>query len=304
MSKLIIKNRYATIPNELLNNPEISLKAKGLFGYLQSKPDDWDFSKKRIARQVKEGLTAIKTAFKELKENGYLKTIPVKDKEGKWAGYNYILSDKPDKPKVEKTGGQKTLPSDNHIALTNQDSSKKDLSNNNISKDREKSEIKNFTTPTLNNSISEDSEKEEKKLVNKSHSKKEKIYSRNVNVNEILKRFAKDENAAPIKKWDRTAAYNLCRKESFHGIKNVLRMIDDFFKEKESYSKDSCFLPTAISASKFREKFLYIEDYFKMNKNYDLINGEYFKNTNPNKSLSFDEFQTKLEKAGGVIWDF
>ena len=56
MGKLIVKNRYGTIPNDLLNSTKISFKAKGLFAYIQSKPDNWEFSAERISKQVKEGL--------------------------------------------------------------------------------------------------------------------------------------------------------------------------------------------------------------------------------------------------------
>ena len=73
MGKLVIKNRFATVPNELVNSKDISLKAKGLFAYIQSKPDGWDFSAERIAQQSKEGLPAIMSALKELENFGYLK---------------------------------------------------------------------------------------------------------------------------------------------------------------------------------------------------------------------------------------
>jgi len=72
MAKLIIKRRYATIPNDLLNDSSITLKAKGLFGYIQSKPDGWDFSAERIASQLREGLPAIMSSLKELEAKGYL----------------------------------------------------------------------------------------------------------------------------------------------------------------------------------------------------------------------------------------
>jgi len=72
MGKLVIKNRFATVPNDLVNSKDISLKAKGLFAYIQSKPDGWDFSAERIAHQSKEGLPAIMAALKELENFGYL----------------------------------------------------------------------------------------------------------------------------------------------------------------------------------------------------------------------------------------
>ena len=72
MSKLQIKNRYAVTPNELLNNKEISLKAKGLFAFLQSKPDNWSFSAEKIALQLKEGVKTVRTTLRELESFGLL----------------------------------------------------------------------------------------------------------------------------------------------------------------------------------------------------------------------------------------
>jgi len=91
MAKLYIKRRYSQIPNKLLNRKNISFKAKGLFGYLQSKPDGWSFSIHRISTQVKEGEEAINSAIKELEQEKYLQRIPLRDKEGKWKGWDYFL---------------------------------------------------------------------------------------------------------------------------------------------------------------------------------------------------------------------
>ena len=68
--KTVIKNRYGTTPNALLNRDDISLKAKGLYAYIQSKPDGWDFTISKIAAQNKEGELAIRAAIKELEEAG------------------------------------------------------------------------------------------------------------------------------------------------------------------------------------------------------------------------------------------
>ena len=125
MSKLIIKNRYATISNEILNREDVSLKAKGLFAYLQSKPDNWNFSKERIAKQLKEGISSIKSAFKELKDNKYLKTIPIKNKDGLFNGYDYLLVDL---PSVGKPDRRKTGPAENHTSISKQEYSKQEYS--------------------------------------------------------------------------------------------------------------------------------------------------------------------------------
>jgi hypothetical protein len=128
MAKLTVKNNYATIPNNFLNRNDISLKAKGLFAYLQSKPNDWQFSKERIALQLKEGITSLKAAFSELKKAGYLKTVPQKNSEGKFIGWDYILDDN---PTGEKTVGTKTDPSENHTDISKKEYSKKDIEKKN-----------------------------------------------------------------------------------------------------------------------------------------------------------------------------
>lgn len=95
MSKLIIKRRYATTPNELLENETISLKAKGMFAFLQAKPENWRFSTRRIAKQNKDGITSTGNALKELEKRGYLRRKPARSAGGNWNGYDYILYEKP-----------------------------------------------------------------------------------------------------------------------------------------------------------------------------------------------------------------
>jgi len=94
MKKLVIKNRYATIPNDLVNSTEISLKAKGLFAYIQSKPDGWEFSAERISNQLKEGLPTINSALKELESNGYLRRERYQNEFGHWH-IQYLLCEIP-----------------------------------------------------------------------------------------------------------------------------------------------------------------------------------------------------------------
>jgi hypothetical protein len=63
---------YAQIPNSLLNDPDLSLKAKGLWAYMQAKPSGWDFSADRIAREIHEGRDSVLTTFRELITKGYM----------------------------------------------------------------------------------------------------------------------------------------------------------------------------------------------------------------------------------------
>lgn len=63
---------YAQVPNELLCDKKISFKAKGLWAYIQSKPNDYDFSSHRIVDETNDGLDSVKTALAELEQGGYL----------------------------------------------------------------------------------------------------------------------------------------------------------------------------------------------------------------------------------------
>jgi len=94
MAKLKILNKYATVPNELLNDSVISLKAKGMYAYIQSKPENWDFSAERISKQLKEGLPSVISALKELENFGYLARNRYQNNKGFWV-VDYLLYEIP-----------------------------------------------------------------------------------------------------------------------------------------------------------------------------------------------------------------
>lgn len=123
MSKLYIRNRYGTAPNELLNREDISFKAKGLYVFIQSKPDGWAFSLDRIAKQSNEGKDAVRSGIKELEDAGYLIRTATKDSDGTWDGYDYTLLEIPSSG--FPTTVNPTL--DNGHTLSKKDSSKKEV---------------------------------------------------------------------------------------------------------------------------------------------------------------------------------
>jgi len=128
-SKLHIKNNYGVVPTSILNSEDLSLSAKGLFSYLQSKPPGWRFSVRRIEKQNKDGKASIGTAARELENKGYLQRTPIKNDQGKWDGYDYILTEKPftEKRSTEKRSTEKPL-TENRVTLSKKDNSKIDSS--------------------------------------------------------------------------------------------------------------------------------------------------------------------------------
>lgn len=66
------KTGFAQVANSVLNNKSLSFKAKGLYAYLWSKDDGYDFSIYRIVRDSSDGLSSIRSTIKELEEFGLL----------------------------------------------------------------------------------------------------------------------------------------------------------------------------------------------------------------------------------------
>lgn len=52
---------FTTVPNSVLNDPRLSWKSKGLWAYIQSKPDGWDFSSERIAKDSADGVESVRS---------------------------------------------------------------------------------------------------------------------------------------------------------------------------------------------------------------------------------------------------
>ena len=50
----------------------LSLKAKGIWAYMKSKPANWDFSAKRIAMDNKDETKSVQRGMRELESCGYL----------------------------------------------------------------------------------------------------------------------------------------------------------------------------------------------------------------------------------------
>lgn len=64
---------FGWIPLAVLYDDELSLKAKGLWCYINSKPNGWEFAMSRIAAETKEGVDGIRACITELEEHGLLK---------------------------------------------------------------------------------------------------------------------------------------------------------------------------------------------------------------------------------------
>lgn len=63
---------FTQVVNKVLWDKKLSLKAKGLYAFLYSKPDGWDFSAIRIAKESKDGKEGVASGLRELEKVGFL----------------------------------------------------------------------------------------------------------------------------------------------------------------------------------------------------------------------------------------
>ena len=105
MSKLkrVYDKNYMVISNHVFEDPNLTLKAKGLFGYLWSRPDDWNFFITELVRHFKGGRDQAMSALDELEKAGYLLRSRVRNELGQLTNKStWLLSDTPKKTWIEQ----------------------------------------------------------------------------------------------------------------------------------------------------------------------------------------------------------
>ena len=98
------KKRFSIVDNNVIEDKQLSFKARGLLIYMLSKPDDWKFYTEELAkRSNKDGISAIKTALNEIEDAGYLTRKQGHKKNGQFTSQDWILTDtSTNSPQVEK----------------------------------------------------------------------------------------------------------------------------------------------------------------------------------------------------------
>ena len=86
---------FTTVDNLVLNDTSLSWKAKGLFVYLWSQSDEWDFYESEVVKHSTDKIASLKSGLKELEQQGYLKRQRKRDDKGHLKENEWILSDNP-----------------------------------------------------------------------------------------------------------------------------------------------------------------------------------------------------------------
>lgn len=100
------ENPFVPLNKEVLRNPKLSRKAKGLWAEMLSYPDDWEFNLSHLIKQGTEGRIAICSAMDELMEAGLMLRLQFQGRHengrhgflnGKYIIFEFVVS--PDEKK-------------------------------------------------------------------------------------------------------------------------------------------------------------------------------------------------------------
>lgn len=97
-------SNFTIVSNNIVGDPELSWKAKGIFLYLCSKPDGWEFFMHEIKMNATDGIKSVRAGIAELEERGYLKRIKGHNEKGQIC-YDYQLNF----DKIDKAEGKKRI---------------------------------------------------------------------------------------------------------------------------------------------------------------------------------------------------
>jgi len=97
------KQNFVIMDKTGLEDPRLSFKAKGILAYLLSKPDNWYCYSKHLAKVGPDGISAVKTGLRELREAGYLEKRPIKGEDGRIVKWESIIREQPKCPAGRET---------------------------------------------------------------------------------------------------------------------------------------------------------------------------------------------------------
>lgn len=87
-------DRYAAVPNDIARDASLSWKARGILLLLWSLPNGWEVRRAWLEQQSNDGMFALKSGLKELRQAGLLTVERAQGADGRWAGTNWILHER------------------------------------------------------------------------------------------------------------------------------------------------------------------------------------------------------------------
>lgn len=85
--------KFTQVLNSMLDDENLSLKAKGLITYCLSKPDGWKFHMSYLVSKLKEGERAIYSTMEEMEREGYAIRYQPRKENGDFDSWETLVSD-------------------------------------------------------------------------------------------------------------------------------------------------------------------------------------------------------------------
>lgn len=89
------RRNFTQLDNGMLDDCRLSFKALGLLVFMLRQPDEWEFTLEWLAKQHRDGLSAVRSTIQELEAAGYVIRSDQQRSAGKFAGADYIVVEDP-----------------------------------------------------------------------------------------------------------------------------------------------------------------------------------------------------------------
>ena len=117
-----LKDKFTTLPNELITDKRISFGARILYCYMIGKPNEWIILNTDIITSLEISKDTIAKYFKELLDTGWIERERITNEKGHFTGgYDYIIHEKPvlvKSPNSEKVLIRKNIEDNNNTKTT------------------------------------------------------------------------------------------------------------------------------------------------------------------------------------------
>jgi len=86
-------SRFASLPNAIWEDPCVSVEAKGVLGYLLSRPHNWNVRPQQVGQVLNIGKDKLQRIFQELISARYVTREQNRDETGSFGSMEYIVRD-------------------------------------------------------------------------------------------------------------------------------------------------------------------------------------------------------------------
>lgn len=132
-----INGNFVTTSAQVAQDKRLSWKARGIFLYLASMSDDWNFYVDEIAKHAPQGKRALQNGLKELEEYGYLKRVRTHKPNGDLSSLKWELYYEPVELQKQNSSEAVMLPKRNEPLINNNNNKYQETININTNNKRD-----------------------------------------------------------------------------------------------------------------------------------------------------------------------